>query len=44
MSKVYVLYNPLSGDKGGIEEQGTPAELMAKKGSYYRLYMAQFNA
>jgi len=31
-------------DKGGIEEQGTPAELMAKKGSYYRLYMAQFNA
>ena len=31
-------------DKGGIEEQGTPAELMAKKGAYYRLYMAQFSA
>jgi ATP-binding cassette subfamily B protein len=27
---------------GGIEEQGTPAELMAQKGAYYRLYMAQF--
>ena len=31
-------------DKGGIEEQGTPAELMEKKGAYYRLYMAQFSA
>lgn len=29
-------------DKGGILEQGTPAELMAKKGAYYNLYMAQF--
>lgn len=29
-------------DKGGIIEQGTPAELMAKKGAYYNLYMAQF--
>jgi ATP-binding cassette subfamily B protein len=27
---------------GGIEEQGTPGELMAQKGAYYRLYMAQF--
>ncbi len=27
---------------GGIIEQGTPAELMAAKGFYYRLYMAQF--
>ena len=26
---------------GGIIESGTPAELMAKKGAYYRLYMAQ---
>lgn len=29
---------------GGIEEQGTPAELMEKKGAYYSLYMAQFAA
>ena len=29
-------------DKGGILEQGSPAELMAKKGHYYELYMAQF--
>lgn len=29
---------------GGIEEQGTPAELMAKKGAYYKLYMAQFES
>ena len=29
-------------DKGGILEQGTPQELMAKKGAYYDLYMAQF--
>ena len=29
-------------DKGGILEEGTPAELMAKKGAYYELYMAQF--
>ena len=27
---------------GGIEEQGTPAELMEKRGAYYNLYMAQF--
>lgn len=27
---------------GGIAEQGTPAELMAQKGLYYKLYMAQF--
>lgn len=27
---------------GGIEEQGTPAELMEKRGAYYDLYMAQF--
>jgi ATP-binding cassette subfamily B protein len=26
---------------GGILESGTPTELMAKKGAYYRLYMAQ---
>lgn len=26
---------------GGIEEAGTPKELMEKKGAYYRLYMAQ---
>lgn len=29
-------------DKGGILEQGSPAELMAKQGAYYNLYMAQF--
>ena len=29
-------------DQGGILEQGTPKELMAKKGAYYDLYMAQF--
>ncbi|MBP3618508.1 MAG: ABC transporter ATP-binding protein [Lachnospiraceae bacterium] len=29
-------------DKGGIAESGSPAELMAKKGEYYKLYMAQF--
>lgn len=29
-------------DKGGIIEQGSPAELMEKKGHYYNLYMAQF--
>lgn len=29
-------------DGGGICEQGTAAELMAKKGIYYNLYMAQF--
>lgn len=27
---------------GGIAEQGSPAELMQKKGFYYDLYMAQF--
>ncbi|MBP5198489.1 MAG: ABC transporter ATP-binding protein [Lachnospiraceae bacterium] len=29
-------------DDKGILEQGTAAELMAKKGEYYKLYMAQF--
>lgn len=29
-------------DKGGILEQGSPAELMKQKGAYYNLYMAQF--
>lgn len=29
-------------DKGGILEQGSPAELMERKGHYYQLYMAQF--
>lgn len=29
-------------DQGGILEQGSPAELMEKKGFYYNLYMAQF--
>ncbi|MCM1283071.1 MAG: ABC transporter ATP-binding protein/permease [Muribaculaceae bacterium] len=29
---------------GGIAEQGTPAELMEKKGAYYDLYQAQFAA
>ena len=27
---------------GGIAEQGTHHELLAAKGEYYRLYMAQF--
>ena len=29
-------------NEGGIMEQGTPKELMAKRGAYYNLYMAQF--
>ena len=29
---------------GGIAEQGSPMELMAKRGFYYNLYMAQFGA
>ena len=29
-------------DGGGILEEGTAAELLAKKGAYYKLYMAQF--
>ena len=29
-------------DQGGILEQGSPKELMEKKGAYYNLYMAQF--
>ncbi len=29
-------------DQGGIKEEGSPEELMEKKGAYYRLYMAQF--
>ncbi len=29
-------------DQGGILEQGSPKELMEKKGAYYQLYMAQF--
>lgn len=29
-------------DNGGIMEQGTASELIAKKGLYYNLYMAQF--
>lgn len=31
-------------DDGGIKEAGTAEELMAKKGEYYKLYMAQFEA
>lgn len=34
--RIFVINN------GGIEEQGSPKELMAKKGAYYNLYMAQF--
>ena len=30
-------------DQGGILEQGSPQELMEKKGAYYKLYMAQFS-
>ncbi len=30
-------------DNGTILEQGSPAELMEKKGHYYKLYMAQFH-
>lgn len=29
-------------DRGGIVESGSPTELMAKKGEYYKLRMAQF--
>ena len=28
-------------DQGGIVEEGTAAELIAKKGAYYRLHTAQ---
>lgn len=31
-------------DKGGIRESGSAPELMALKGEYYNLYMAQFEA
>lgn len=31
-------------DEGGILEQGNSKELLAKKGAYYDLYMAQFSA
>lgn len=31
-------------DQGGILEQGTAKELLAQKGAYYNLYMAQFSA
>lgn len=31
-------------DKGGILEEGTADELLAKKGAYYKLYMAQFES
>lgn len=34
--RIFVINN------GGVAEQGTPAELMAKQGFYYNLYMAQF--
>lgn len=34
--RIFVINN------GGIMEQGTPAELIEKKGAYYDLYMAQF--
>ena len=29
-------------DHGGIVEQGSPKELLARRGAYYELYMAQF--
>ena len=29
-------------EKGDVTEQGTHKELMARKGSYYRLYRSQF--
>ena len=31
-------------DNGGIVEQGSSEELLAKRGAYYRLYMSQFSA
>ncbi len=31
-------------DDGGIKEAGSPDELLAKKGLYYNLYMAQFKS
>jgi len=30
-------------DRGGIVEQGSAKELLAKKGAYYQLYMHQFD-
>ena len=35
--RIFVINN------GGIMEQGTPSELMAKRGAYYDLYMAQYS-
>ena len=35
--RIFVINN------GGIMEQGTPSELMAKRGVYYDLYMAQYS-
>ena len=31
-------------DDGRIIEEGSAAQLMARKGAYYQLYMAQFSA
>jgi ATP-binding cassette subfamily B protein len=31
-------------DEEGIQEEGTSDELLAKKGQYYNLYMAQFKS
>ena len=36
MSMIFVI------DDGGIKEAGTAEELMALRGAYYELYMAQF--
>lgn len=36
--RIFVINN------GGIEEQGTPQQLLEKKGRYYDLYMEQFAA
>lgn len=36
--RIFVINN------GGIEEQGTPQQLLEQKGKYYDLYMAQFAA
>lgn len=36
--RIFVINN------GGVEEQGTPQQLLEQKGKYYDLYMAQFAA
>jgi ATP-binding cassette subfamily B protein len=42
LSTVQGADNILVVDQGDVVEQGTQAELMAKRGFYYKLYNSQF--